>query len=79
LARSRTSYRQVPAVRDVLHEARNALGAILACAEFLAAHPRLAADLAEATEILRRECLRLDHLAWEILVAGRPGSGPCAG
>jgi signal transduction histidine kinase len=56
----------------VAHETRNALGAIVACGEVLAANRSLPGELKEPIAIIQHECLRLEHLAADFLAFGCP-------
>jgi signal transduction histidine kinase len=62
--------------RRVAHEMKNPLTPIRLASHRLAAHPEAAGALREPIEVIGEEVARLDELARQFAVLGRPSSGP---
>jgi two-component system, NtrC family, nitrogen regulation sensor histidine kinase NtrY len=64
--------------RRVAHEMKNPLTPLRLAAHRLARHPDAASTLREPREVIEEEVARLDELARQFAVLGRPSAGPAS-
>jgi two-component system, NtrC family, nitrogen regulation sensor histidine kinase NtrY len=64
--------------RRVAHEMKNPLTPLRLAAHRLARHPDAAGSLREPLEVIEEETARLDELARQFAVLGRPSTGPAS-
>jgi two-component system, NtrC family, nitrogen regulation sensor histidine kinase NtrY len=64
--------------RRVAHEMKNPLTPLRLAAHRLARHPEAATTLQEPLEVIEEEVSRLDELARQFAVLGRPSAGPAS-
>ena len=64
--------------RRVAHEMKNPLTPLRLAAHRLAQHPEAASALREPLEVIEQETTRLDDLARQFAVLGRPSAGPAS-
>jgi two-component system, NtrC family, nitrogen regulation sensor histidine kinase NtrY len=64
--------------RRVAHEMKNPLTPLRLAAHRLARHPDAATSLQEPLEVIEEEVTRLDELARQFAVLGRPSTGPAS-
>jgi two-component system, NtrC family, nitrogen regulation sensor histidine kinase NtrY len=64
--------------RRVAHEMKNPLTPLRLAAHRLARHPEAASTLREPREVIEEEVARLDELARQFAVLGRPSAGPAS-
>jgi two-component system, NtrC family, nitrogen regulation sensor histidine kinase NtrY len=64
--------------RRVAHEMKNPLTPLRLAAHRLARHPDAATSLQEPLEVIEEEVARLDELARQFAVLGRPSAGPAS-
>jgi nitrogen fixation/metabolism regulation signal transduction histidine kinase len=64
--------------RRVAHEMKNPLSPLRLAAHRLARHPAAATELREPIEVIEEEVARLEELARQFAVLGRPSAGPAS-